>query len=75
MMITCCHSYHHNAYFVQQAGEVVRMDSDRFVDYIDAMFTSQDGKNITLDYMYMTWCHTVSHIDYDPQISYLVLRT
>ncbi len=41
--------YHHNAYFVQQAGETVKNVSiDSFEKFIVTMFQNQDGKIHTL---------------------------
>ena len=47
--------YHHNAYFAQQVGEVVRQEMpEKFVDYIQLMFDNQDSKRalcFTLGYI------------------------
>ena len=43
--------YHHNAYFMQQAGEVVRNVSYlNFEDYLDAAFEDQDRETIHIYY-------------------------
>ena len=44
------HRYHHNAYFVQQAGVVIRnmqkaMESD-FVKYMELVFSNQESELI-----------------------------
>ena len=42
------HRYHHNAYFAQQVGVVVRReDPTKFVDYVQVMFDQQDSKHTT----------------------------
>ena len=36
--------YHHNAYFVQQAGVVVRQqDLGKFVEFVELIFANQDS--------------------------------
>ena len=40
--------YHHNAYFAQQVGVVVRQEAPtRFIDYVQLMFDQQDSKQKT----------------------------
>ena len=46
--------YHHNAYFMQQAGEVVRNISYlNFENYLDAAFQDQDRKIIHTYHYYL----------------------
>lgn len=40
-------SYHHNAYFAQQVGVVVRSeDPEKFKEYIQLVFDNQDSESL-----------------------------
>lgn len=43
------HRYHHNAFFMQQAGETVRnLTSAGFEDFLDLAFLNQDGEELRI---------------------------